>query len=157
MLNPVALSNKTGFCHMQKGISLFLSQITFTSLSNNDNLTQMTTIDAYCEKNNIDHIDVMKIDVEGHEPEVIQGAKDMLTNNKVDIIILEANESEQQFYESLVEMGFNFYYYNYNNNSLKRILPLSYDNIIAQKPSIFHCNIVLIKHEMMNQLPLNII
>lgn len=37
-----------------------------------------TTIDEYCNKNNIDHIDMLKITVNGHEGEILRGAKEML-------------------------------------------------------------------------------
>ncbi len=39
----------------------------------------MVTIDEYCCENNITNIDLMKIDVEGFEPYVIAGAKNMIS------------------------------------------------------------------------------
>ena len=47
------------------------------------------TIDQYCLKNNIEQIDILKIDVQGNELKVLEGAKRMLTNNRIKLIFLE--------------------------------------------------------------------
>lgn len=39
------------------------------------------TLDNFCQDNNIDHIDFLKLDVEGHEVKVLEGAKKMLDNS----------------------------------------------------------------------------
>ncbi len=51
-----------------------------------------TTLDIFCEQNNIDFIDFLKIDTEGHEFEVLQGSKRMLSEKKISIIQFEFNE-----------------------------------------------------------------
>lgn len=47
------------------------------------------TLDTYCEKFQIPVIDLLKIDVEGFEPEVIEGAKRLLAENRIRNIIFE--------------------------------------------------------------------
>jgi FkbM family methyltransferase len=44
---------------------------------------QSKTIDTYCKENNIEKIDYLKIDVEGAEMMVLEGAKEMLKTNKI--------------------------------------------------------------------------
>ena len=39
---------------------------------------QSTTIDIFCAEIGIEHIDLLKIDVQGHEGEVLEGADNML-------------------------------------------------------------------------------
>jgi FkbM family methyltransferase len=51
----------------------------------------ITTVDKFCDKKNIDFIDFMKIDVEGHELEVLKGAKRMIAEKKISIIQFEFN------------------------------------------------------------------
>jgi FkbM family methyltransferase len=53
---------------------------------------QLTTIDLYCEANNIEIIDLLKIDAEGHDFEVIAGASDMLDRHAVRILQFEYNQ-----------------------------------------------------------------
>ena len=49
----------------------------------------MTTIDAYCINNNINHIHFLKIDVEGYEYPVMQGATFQLLKRNIDVIQFE--------------------------------------------------------------------
>lgn len=38
------------------------------------------TLDRFCERNGIEHIDLLKMDIEGHELKVLHGSKEMLKN-----------------------------------------------------------------------------
>jgi FkbM family methyltransferase len=50
---------------------------------------EITTIDRYCRENNIDRIHLLKIDVEGHEFDVITGAQEMLGASSIDMVSFE--------------------------------------------------------------------
>lgn len=52
---------------------------------------QTETIDNYCLRNNISHIDLVKIDTEGHDMEVIYGSNNMLASGSIDILQFEYN------------------------------------------------------------------
>jgi len=54
-----------------------------------------STLDNMISQFNIDRIDILKIDVEGHELQVLNGAKKTLLNGKVKFIQLEIHEDEQ--------------------------------------------------------------
>lgn len=43
----------------------------------------LETLDAYCQRADVDQIDLLKLDVEGHELAVLQGATQMLTKGKI--------------------------------------------------------------------------
>jgi FkbM family methyltransferase len=47
------------------------------------------TIDGYCKDNNINQIDFLKIDVEGHELAVLKGAGNLLKGGKIGLIQFE--------------------------------------------------------------------
>jgi FkbM family methyltransferase len=73
----------------------------------------ITTIDNFCV-DTIDKIDFLKIDVEGHELEVLKGAPRMIGENRINIIQFEFNEFNifsksflWDFYEILP--GYDFY------------------------------------------------
>ena len=51
----------------------------------------VTTLDSVCKEHSIDHIDLLKIDVEGCEYEVLQGAARMIGSLSIDIIQFEIN------------------------------------------------------------------
>lgn len=50
---------------------------------------QLTTLDNYCETQHVETIDFLKIDVEGHDLAVLQGAKTMLANGRIRLIQFE--------------------------------------------------------------------
>ncbi len=56
---------------------------------------EVISIDEYCSLNNIDQIDIIKIDTQGSELAILKGMKNMLTNKKVKLIYTEAYFKQQ--------------------------------------------------------------
>jgi FkbM family methyltransferase len=52
-----------------------------------------TTIDSYCQKNGIDRIDLLKIDVEGAEYQVLIGAQRMLQEKRIGCCVFEFGQT----------------------------------------------------------------
>jgi FkbM family methyltransferase len=50
---------------------------------------RVTTLDRFCAENGIEHIDLLKLDVEGHELSVLQGATGMIDRGGIDFIQFE--------------------------------------------------------------------
>ena len=50
------------------------------------------TLDQYCAERNIDRIDFIKVDTEGHELSVLNGAKNLIRKHQVKIVQFEFNE-----------------------------------------------------------------
>lgn len=48
-----------------------------------------TTVDTFCVEAGISHIDILKMDVQGAEFSVLEGAKDMLANQRISLIYTE--------------------------------------------------------------------
>lgn len=51
---------------------------------------EVDTLDGYCSARDIDEIDYLKIDTEGHDLEVLKGAREMLAAHKVGFVQVEA-------------------------------------------------------------------
>lgn len=69
-----------------------------------DEIVEVVKIDDYCKKNNVNKIDLLKIDTECHEDHVLEGCTDMLKNSKikiieVEIIVGDIYEKRLSFYE----------------------------------------------------------
>lgn len=71
------------------------------------------SLDDFCMKHNIHHIDLLKIDTEGHELSVLNGAKKMLESNKIDMIQFEFGDCNvysrvflKDFYDILPDFRF---------------------------------------------------
>jgi hypothetical protein len=48
------------------------------------------TVDEFCSDRGIDHIDFLKIDTEGHDLEVLRGSERLLSEQRVDVVEVEA-------------------------------------------------------------------
>lgn len=84
---------------------------------------EIDTIDNYCSKNMINHIDLLKIDVEGHELDVLAGAKNMFATKSIEIVTFEfggCNIDTRTFFRDF------WYFFSELNFSVFRITPLGY-------------------------------
>lgn len=54
---------------------------------------EATTVDAYCERNGINQIDLLKIDVEGAEYQVLLGAEKILREQRVKCCVFEFGQT----------------------------------------------------------------
>jgi len=79
-----------------------------------------TTIDRFCQKESIDRIHFLKIDVEGYEYAVLAGAVHMLSNQKIEMICFEISQlpldssgfSPEQIVRLLKSCNYTVYAYN---------------------------------------------
>jgi len=81
---------------------------------------EAVTIDYYCSVNNIKKIDLLKLDLEGYEFFALEGAVEMINNNKIDMIQFEmgrANIDSKTFFKD---------FYNYLKEKYRFYRILSY-------------------------------
>ena len=50
---------------------------------------EINTLDNYCAENSIDHIHLLKLDIEGHELDALAGAKEMFASKSIDMVTFE--------------------------------------------------------------------
>jgi FkbM family methyltransferase len=84
---------------------------------------KITTIDDYCEKNGIEHIHLLKIDIEGHELDALAGARKMFEKKSIDIITFEfggCNIDTRSFFQDF------WYFFREIDMKLFRITPKGY-------------------------------
>ncbi len=95
----------------------------------NETMVEVTTIDKFCEEQNIQKIDVLKMDVQGFELEVLKGAKNSILKNKIGLLLFEVTfidmyeglPSFSSLYEFAVTHGFelvSFYPIHYNKKNM---------------------------------------
>jgi FkbM family methyltransferase len=99
VINQVALSDKIG----KEKFHVNASPATNSLLSSNKVNTQIDrvtrtqeiidvdvdTVDHYCAVNNIDFIDILKMDVQGGELRILQGAGEMIASGRVGMLFSE--------------------------------------------------------------------
>lgn len=90
-INNLAVSDKVGnrnfFVYGTSSISSLHRNEDF--LEHQIDIVKTTTIDNYCFSNDLEFINYLKIDTEGHDLYVLKGAKKMLDNKKIDCVQFE--------------------------------------------------------------------
>ncbi len=84
---------------------------------------EINTIDNYCSENAINHIHLLKIDIEGHELDALAGAKRMFATKSIEIVTFEfggCNIDTRTFFQDF------WYFFNELNMSLFKITPSGY-------------------------------
>lgn len=79
-------------------------------------------LDKYCKDEGISEISLLKIDVEGHELEVLNGATDMISSGNIQYITFEfggANIDTRTYFQDY------YYFFNKHDYDIYRILPNS--------------------------------
>ena len=59
-----------------------------------DRLVKTETVDHFCAKNGITKIDLLKTDTQGHELQVLQGCKRMMSEGRIKLVTMEVIFSE---------------------------------------------------------------
>lgn len=80
----------------------------------------VSTLNAYCKKHNIGHIHLLKLDVEGHELDVLNGALELFAKDAIDIVTFEfggCNIDTKTYFQDF------WYFFKDKNMSIYRILP----------------------------------
>lgn len=129
-LNNLALGNKKGevelfFDEAGSGLAS-LTKRKLDCFNIKFNLSEkviIDTLDNYCKSNNLQNIDLLKIDVEGHELDVLQGGLEMFSNRQIKMVSFEfggTNIDTRTYYRDL--------YYFFDNYKMKiyRITPSSF-------------------------------
>lgn len=101
-VNNIGISNNLGIFHFYR--NSISSQSSFIKMKDNQvgeivksTKSEVTTIDSYCEKNNIGYINILKIDTEGFDFQVLESAKYMLENRLINLIKIEISNEKGNF------------------------------------------------------------
>jgi len=89
----------------------------------NSEKVKLDTLDHYCQMSNIENIDLLKIDVEGHELDVLSGASNMFKNNSIKMVSFEfggCNIDTHTFFQDF------FYFFAKKNMQIFRVAPSGY-------------------------------
>lgn len=84
---------------------------------------KLDTLDNYCQMRNIENIDLLKIDVEGHELDVLSGASNMFKNNSIKMVSFEfggCNIDTHTFFQDF------FYFFAKKDMQIFRVAPSGY-------------------------------
>ena len=106
----------------------------------------VTTLDLFADQIGVDKIDVLKIDVEGFDFEVLKGAKQLLKEKRIKVIVVETPATpklREEINEFLMSRGFITAYITRNSTELTAVTESTFHqsnktplNILAVQPNI---------------------
>ncbi|MEA5507860.1 FkbM family methyltransferase [Halotia wernerae UHCC 0503] len=107
----------------------------------NTEVVQAITLDSFCNDNNIQKIDYLKVDVEGAESDVLQGAIELLKNKAIYFIQFEIsqkmleglNRKAKSTFDILIENGYECHLIKQNGDIGEEVIDSNsfYENYIA--------------------------
>jgi FkbM family methyltransferase len=84
---------------------------------------EITTVDNYCLEKKIDHIHLLKLDIEGHELDALEGARRLFETKAIDMVTFEfggCNIDSRTFFQDF------WYFFKKHNMRILRITPSGY-------------------------------
>lgn len=115
---------------------------------------RIDTLDHYCAENNINHIDYLKIDTEGSDFYVLQGAKSLLEAHKIKMLQFEYGNN---YIDARIFLKDIFDFIAPLDYSLYRLMPNSLLHLAEYHHSyevFIYCNYVLLSPEIVASLNL---
>lgn len=108
-IHELALSNQSGQCRLvvpdnQEGMARIGEQHEGQNFFD----VPMITFDEWATDRELDHISVCKIDVEGHEPQVLSGMRQTLSAGMIDAIVFEDHAAPSRSQTQAILRGHGF-------------------------------------------------
>jgi len=128
-LNNIGLGREKGefdlfFETKESGGSLSHRQLDSFGISfSNSEAVKIDTVDNYCASHGVDYIHLLKIDIEGHEMDLLLGAKNMIKKRAIGMVTFEfggCNIDTRTYYKDF------FYFFRNNGMHVYRITPTGY-------------------------------
>jgi len=88
-VNRMAIGAEEGFAKIYLSENAGMHSMIVAESKERFETVKLTTVQNYCKENEIDRIGLLKIDTEGSDLEVLQGAKNLLENSQIDFVQVE--------------------------------------------------------------------
>lgn len=97
-------------------------------------IVPVRTLSAEFPRLGLDHVSVLKINVAGFEPSVIEGAMDYLAQGRADILILLLGLESLPWYARVAKIGYRFFYYHPKEAVLYELTAFNADSVLNYRP-----------------------
>ena len=94
----------------------------------------VNTLDAVLDELAIDHVDVLKINVAGFEPAVIEGTMQSLHDGWITMMVLLLGLPSLPHYAAIAALGYRFFYYHPPKRMLFEVTRFDPDSVLNHRP-----------------------
>jgi FkbM family methyltransferase len=129
-VHPIALSNVEGEARFGTAAKTWVSGLS----ANGEEIVPVRTLTAEFERLGLTHVSVLKINVAGFEPGVIEGGERFLANGGADILVLLLGLPSLPWYAKLAEYGYRFFYFHPGQNTLFEVTAFDPASVLDHRP-----------------------
>jgi FkbM family methyltransferase len=134
-VHQAALSNRRETARFETAPKTWMSQLSETCGDDRQSeLVSVDTLDATLRSLRLSHVEVLKINVAGFEPAVLEGAMPCLAAGKVDVLILLLGLPSLAHYEAIAALDYRFFYYHPQQHTLFEVTRFDADSVLAHRP-----------------------
>ena len=98
---------------------------------------QTQTLDNFCKDNNIQNIDLLKLDTDGNEFEVLKGAENLLSKNKIKLIYTEISGTKKNFNNKVKDIVDMLAKYNFEHKKIYKMPIFSFLSGLKSTDNLF--------------------
>ena len=134
VVHRVALSNRSGEVAFPTASKTYLSRMDLAQDgSPSHQLVPVRRLDDELTNLGIDHLDVLKVNVAGYEPAVLDGAVDALAARRVGILILLIGVDSMEWYRRLADGGYILGFYHPLDDVFHRLDVID-ERLLVERP-----------------------
>lgn len=131
-VHQVALSSSEGEGDFATAPTAFTSRLDTPSESSER--VPIRLLSSMLEEIDVDHVDILKVNVAGFEPAVLEGAMPVLAAGRVDVLILLLGLSSLAWYARIATLGYRFFYYHPRRRSLHEVERFDEEAVLSHMP-----------------------
>jgi FkbM family methyltransferase len=132
-VHQLALSNTDGEASFETTELTWMSRLSAGSGQGGE-MVGVRTLTGEFARLGLSHVAVLKVNVAGFEPEVIEGAMPFLGEGRADILILLLGLASLPWYARVAALGYRFFYYHPGERRLYEVTSFDEDAVLGHRP-----------------------
>jgi FkbM family methyltransferase len=132
-VHQIAFSNVNKECFFETTASTWVSHLGSANAPGAEKVGVRTASGEF-QRQKLDHVNVLKINVAGFEPSVIEGAMAFLAAGGADILILLLGLASLPWYREISKCGYRFFYYHPVEHTLFEVTAYDQSSVLDHRP-----------------------
>lgn len=129
-VHKIAYSNTESETYFQTTASAWLSGLS----ENGTEPVSVRTLTGDFQRLGLNHVSILKINVAGFEPQVIEGAEAFLRAGGADVLIMLLGMGSLTWYAKLATYGYRFFYYHPIETTLYEVTSFDANSVLGHRP-----------------------
>lgn len=131
-VHQLALSNVNGESIFETAGNTWVSQL--RPDAHGGEVVLVRTLTSELQRLGLDRLNVLKVNVAGFEPEVLEGAMPLLADGKIEILILLLGLPSLKWYAEIAGHGYRFFYYHPVERLLYEVTSFDASSVLDYRP-----------------------